>query len=155
MSRKRQYNFTLPVDLGFFKMGMLKAQLHSNPNYNQIPADLRQKLDSGETVIHKEDLDKLPDYIWDEIARRAGLQYQYVEDDSTDFELGEEIGGAPPPRQPVKQVDKGKTETLRKSVSEQQHAVKQAAKGQKAPVSKGKSTDHKSEPPTHGGTSKK
>ena len=138
-------------------MGILRQRLMSNPRYHDIPQVLRQKLvTSGTTVVSKQDLDMLPDAIWDEIAQQANLSYSYKEDDSADFDLGEEIGGpAQAPRPSVHHPDPKAVAQQRRDTEVHKNAIKQAAKAQPKPVSKGSSTTVKGSTPAHGSTSTK
>jgi hypothetical protein len=153
MARKRIYDFSLPYDVGHLGMGILRSRLMGNPNYNQIPQEVRYKIEhSGSTKITEEDLNALPDHVWEEIARNANLAWHFGEEEPK-YELGEEIGGsapAPAPRAPVHQPDKAKVAEQKKTVQDHTQAVKEAAKKQPTPVSKGASTNKSAVSPSHG-----
>lgn len=74
----REYLFPLPYNVGTGAMLYLQAQLIHYGAYDRIPADLRARIEAGDTVVTKEDLDRIDEALWGWIAMQAGLQWRNV-----------------------------------------------------------------------------
>jgi hypothetical protein len=75
----RSYNFRLPVHLPCFGIGMVIAKLKQIGVWDELPPALRQKTKSAGTnwsglKITKEDLDSIPDDIWNALASALHLK---------------------------------------------------------------------------------
>jgi hypothetical protein len=78
----RKYGFPLPYQISGLQDSIGISDLQSAGLWNQIPADLQAKLQSGAGIFSsgvlctQADLDELPDPVWAFIAEKLGLQWQ-------------------------------------------------------------------------------
>ena len=76
----RVYNFQLPYEIGPQYMRILVELLKSYPGtYERLPRDMRARIEAGETMIRKEDLDRVDGPLLEWILSKAGLGFEEVQ----------------------------------------------------------------------------
>lgn len=82
MPKVRVYDFDIPpggYDLGGFKMSILVGRIKDGGAWGRIPPDMQRRIEAGETVVHKGDLDRLDEALWGWIAEMGGLAWHNEE----------------------------------------------------------------------------
>lgn len=85
MSKVRVYNFALPAHFGSWQVWAGMKIHGGNPAWKKLPTDFRQRIEhvaetaGSELLVTKDDLDKLDDATWGEVAQVFGLPYEYME----------------------------------------------------------------------------
>ncbi len=78
---KRIYRFPLPYQISGIQDAVGIADLKDDGLWDQIPADLQEKLEAGDgwfsggVQVTQAELDALPDPVWAYIAGKLGLQW--------------------------------------------------------------------------------
>ena len=77
----RQYDFPLPYTISGIQDSVGVSDLQADGLWDQIPADLQAKLESGDSwfssgvEVTQADLDELPDPVWTYIATKLNLPW--------------------------------------------------------------------------------
>ena len=78
---KRIYYFDVPINVPGWKIGLGREQIENYPGYSDAPEDLRQRIAettfSSTLEITEDDLNRLPDELWERMAADLQLDWAY------------------------------------------------------------------------------